>query len=110
MSENHLFAPETIITAHVNADFDALAAMVAAKMLYPEAEIITPAYREKTGVNYFLDSIPYMFNFRQPKDCDFSKVKTLVLVDTRQRGRVPQVAGSLGNPAYWQRKKFLKSK
>ncbi|MDR2891949.1 MAG: CBS domain-containing protein [Deltaproteobacteria bacterium] len=98
MTENSLFAPETIITAHVNADFDALAAMVAAKMLYPEAEIIVPSYREKTGLNYFLDSIAYIFKFRSPKGCDFSKVKTLVLVDTRQRGRVQQVAEALNNP------------
>lgn len=93
-----LIAPNTIITAHVNADFDALAAMVAAKILYPEAEIIVPTYREKSGINYFLDSISYIFNFRQPRDCDLSQVKTLVVVDTRQRGRIPQVAEVLNNP------------
>ena len=92
-------APEVIITSHVNADFDALASMVAAKMLYPEAEIIAPSYREKTGVNYFLDSLAYIFNFRQPKECDLSKVKLLVVTDTRQRGRVPQVAEALNNPS-----------
>ncbi|MDL2306474.1 CBS domain-containing protein [Desulfovibrio sp. OttesenSCG-928-C06] len=98
MTTEHLPAPETIITAHVNADFDALSAMVAAKLLYPGAEIVAPSYREKTGVNYFLDSIAYIFGFRQAKDYDLSKVKTLVVVDTRQRGRVPQIAEVLDNP------------
>lgn len=31
-----------IITSHVNADFDSLAAMVAAKRLYPQAELVFP--------------------------------------------------------------------
>lgn len=91
-------APQTIITAHVNADFDALASMVAAKKLYPEAVIIAPPYREKSGVNYFLDSIAYIFNFQQPKDCDLSQVKKLVVVDTRQRGRISHIAEVLNNP------------
>lgn len=91
-------APEIIITAHVNADFDALASMVAAKKLYPGATIIAPPYRAKTGVNYFLDSIAYVFGFRQPKDCDLSGVKLLVVVDTRQKSRIAHVAEALDNP------------
>lgn len=95
---NNKPAPESIITAHINADFDALASMVAAKKLYPEAVIVAPPYREKSGVNYFLDSIAYIFNFQQPKDCDLSKVKRLIVVDTRQRSRISHVAEVLDNP------------
>lgn len=96
--DNKKTAPKTIITSHVNADFDALASMVAVKKLYPDAAIIVPPYREKNGVNYFLDSISYIFNFRQPKDCDLSQAKLLVVVDTRQRGRIKHVAEVLDNP------------
>ncbi|MDL2285780.1 DHH family phosphoesterase, partial [Desulfovibrio sp. OttesenSCG-928-F07] len=90
--------PTTIITAHVNADFDALASMVAAKTLYPEAVIVAPPYREKTGINYFLDSIAYVFNFKQPKDLDLSQVNKLVVVDTRQKSRIKHVEEVFANP------------
>jgi hypothetical protein len=39
-----------IITSHTNADFDALASMVAAKKLYPEATIAVPDRRKRTCV------------------------------------------------------------
>lgn len=94
---NKKIAPANIITAHINADFDALASMVAAKKLYPDAVIIAPPYKEKLGVNYFLDSFSEIFDFHQPKDCDFSQVKLLVVVDTRQRGRISHVAEVLKN-------------
>ena len=35
-----LLTPHTIITGHINADFDAIAAMVAASKLYPGAAMI----------------------------------------------------------------------
>ena len=37
-----------IITSHINADFDSLASMVAAKKLYPEAEIVFAGSQKKT--------------------------------------------------------------
>ena len=96
--ENALEVPEIIITGHAKADLDALASMVAARKLYPGAIIIAPTYREKLGVNYFLSSIAYIFNFKYAKNCDLSKVKTLVVVDTRQRSRVAHIAEVLRNP------------
>ena len=74
-----------------------LAAMVAAQKLYPEAVIIAPPYREKKGANDFLDNIANLFNFCQPKDCDLSKVKKMVALDTRQRSRLTHVAEVLNN-------------
>lgn len=90
--------PATVITAHNNADYDALAAMVAAKYLYPEAVLIAPGHQERQGEHFFSDSISYMFGLRQPKDVDFSCVRTLVVVDTRQRSRIPQVEAVFANP------------
>ena len=37
----------TIITTHVNADFDALASMLAAQKLYPESIVVFPGSNEK---------------------------------------------------------------
>ena len=37
-------AHKEIITTHINADFDALSSMVAAKKLYPEAVLVFPGW------------------------------------------------------------------
>ncbi len=90
--------PKTIITAHNNADYDALAAMVAAGKLYPNALLIAPATQERQATHYFTDSIAYLFSLRQPRDVDFSGVKTLVVVDTRQKSRIRHVEAVFANP------------
>ena len=89
---------ETIITCHVNADFDALAAMVAASKLYPEAVLIFPGSQEKNIKNFFIQSATYLYNFKSSKDIDYTQVKKLVLVDTRQRSRISHVKSILDNP------------
>jgi len=37
----------TVITTHINADFDALASMLAAQKLYPDALVVFPGSQEK---------------------------------------------------------------
>lgn len=90
--------PRTIITGHMNADFDALAAMVAAGKLYPDATLIAPTMLERQGSHLFSDSIAYLFNLRQPKECDLSGVELLVVVDTHQASRIEHVSQVLDNP------------
>lgn len=85
----------TVITGHANADFDALAAMVAASKLYPDAVLIFPGTQERNLRNFFIESATYMFNFKQARDIDPKSVKKLVVVDTRQRSRVPHVEAIL---------------
>ena len=77
-----------VITTHVNADFDALASMLAAKKLYPEAILVFPGAQEQNLRNFFLYSTSYLFDFVRIKDVDLSKVKRLILVDTRQKKRI----------------------
>jgi tRNA nucleotidyltransferase (CCA-adding enzyme) len=89
-----LSAP-VVITSHMNADFDALASMVAASKLYPEAVLIFPGSQEKNLSSFFIQSATYLFNFRSFKDIDPSTVHTLVVVDTRQRSRIPHIAALL---------------
>ncbi|MEF9475866.1 MAG: hypothetical protein L0958_04100 [Candidatus Mariimomonas ferrooxydans] len=45
-----------VITTHVNADFDAVASMVAAKKIYPEAVLVFPGSQEKSVRNFFSTS------------------------------------------------------
>jgi tRNA nucleotidyltransferase (CCA-adding enzyme) len=77
-----------VITTHINADFDALSSMVAAKKLYPDAILVFPGSQEKNLRNFFLHSVSYIFNFTKIKDIDLDRVKRLILVDTRQRNRI----------------------
>ncbi|MCG8685438.1 MAG: pyruvate kinase, partial [Desulfobacterales bacterium] len=48
--------------------------------------------------SFFIESAMYLFNFKDAKDIDLSTVKTLVVVDTRQKSRIAHVAPVLHNP------------
>ena len=88
----------TVITTHANADFDALASMLAAQKLYPGSIVVFPSSQEKNLRNFFIKSMAYLFNMADIKDIDFSKIKKLVLVDTRQPGRIGKLSSILKNP------------
>jgi tRNA nucleotidyltransferase (CCA-adding enzyme) len=77
-----------IITTHINADFDAMASMIAAKKLYPEAVMVFPGAQEHSLREFFVESTFYFYDFAKIKDVDFDRVTRLVLVDTRQAGRI----------------------
>ncbi len=85
-----------IITTHMNADFDALASMIAAQKLYPEATLVFPGSQEKNLRNFFLHSTSYLFNFTKIKHVDFDRIKRLILVDTRQKSRIGKFAELAG--------------
>ncbi|MBU0544297.1 MAG: CBS domain-containing protein [Proteobacteria bacterium] len=87
----------TIITTHTNADFDAIASMLAAQKLYPGSLVIFPGSQEKSLRNFFIDSMVYLFNMADLKKIDFSNIKRLVLVDTRQRSRIGKLSSVLEN-------------
>jgi len=75
-----------IITSHINADFDSLASMVAAKKLYPDAEIVFPGSQEKK-LRDFLEAF-HPIKIRRIKDIDLSKVTRLIIVDTKIPSRI----------------------
>ncbi len=87
----------TIITTHINADFDAMASMLAAQKLYPDSVVVFPGSQEKNLKNFFIDSMAYLFNMVDIKDIVFSKIERLVLVDTRQPKRIGAFATLLQN-------------
>ena len=88
----------TIITSHSNADFDSLGSIVAAGKLYPDAILVFPGSQERTLKNFFIQSATYLFNFKSAKELDLTTVKQLVLVDTRQKPRLPHIAAVFDNP------------
>ena len=77
-----------VITTHINADFDSLASMLAAKKLYPQAALVFPGSQEKNLRDFFLQSTFYVFQTERIKNIDLNAVRRLILVDTRQPGRI----------------------
>lgn len=89
---------DTIITSHANADFDAMASMLAAQKLYPEARVVFPGTQEKSLRIFFINSMVYLYNMAEVKDIDLSQIKRLVLVDTRQANRIGRLSELVGKP------------
>ncbi|MEW6570005.1 MAG: CBS domain-containing protein [Nitrospirota bacterium] len=83
-----------IITSHINADFDALSSAIAAKKLYPRAEIVFPGSQEKK-LRDFLETFPA--EIKRVKDIDLSKVTRLIIVDTKVPDRIGPLAKLLSN-------------
>lgn len=86
-----------IITTHLNADFDSLAAMVAAKKLYPQAEMVFPGSQER-NVRDYLKQSALVYTFQRLKNINLAEVTRLIVVDTRQASRIGALADCLGNP------------
>lgn len=87
-----------IITSHTNADFDALASMVAAKKLYPDASIVFAGSQEQTMRTFFVESTQYAVETTRLKNIDVSTITRLILVDNRNARRLGKLADALRNP------------
>ncbi|MFZ2448709.1 MAG: CBS domain-containing protein [Syntrophobacteraceae bacterium] len=87
-----------VITTHVNADFDAMGSMIAAKKLYPDAVLVFPGSQERTLREYFIKSTVYIYGFKRLRDIDIDTVTRLVLVDTRQASRIGKFLEILEKP------------
>jgi len=77
-----------VITTHTNADFDAMASMLAAKKLYPDAVVAFSGSQEQGLRDFFVQSTFYAFDFAKIKDVDFDRVTRLILVDIRDPNRI----------------------
>nr|WP_321466217.1 CBS domain-containing protein [uncultured Desulfobulbus sp.] len=87
-----------VITTHIGADFDSLASMIAAKRLYPQAELVFPGSQEKSVRNYLAQEFRNIYEFKKIKHIDPSRIRRLIVVDTRQADRLGELAGCLNNP------------
>ena len=84
-----------LITTHLHADFDALAAMIAVHKLYPEAILAFPGSQEKNVRDYLSQGRQY--DFRRLKNIPLDQISRLIVVDTRQRSRIGKFAACLDN-------------
>jgi tRNA nucleotidyltransferase (CCA-adding enzyme) len=87
-----------VITTHVNADFDCLGAMVAAKKLHPGALTVFSGSQER-GVREFLQRHPgFAAGFTRLKDIDLASIDTLIIVDCQHGSRIGSFAALAGRP------------
>jgi tRNA nucleotidyltransferase (CCA-adding enzyme) len=87
-----------VITTHLNADFDAMASMVAAKKLYPDALLVFPGSQERNLRDFFVRSSFYFLDFTRMKQVPVEEIKRLILVDTRQASRIGRFAEAAAAP------------
>ena len=77
-----------IITTHINADFDCLGSMIAARRLYPDAEMVFPGGQERSLREFFISSVQYSFGLKRVRDINLDDITRLILVDVRQASRI----------------------
>ncbi|GFO66606.1 poly(A) polymerase [Geomonas limicola] len=77
-----------IITTHVNADFDCIGSMVAAKKLYPEALLVFSGAQEKGVRDFFQKQPGPLPDFTRLKEIDFSRITRLIIVDCQHSSRI----------------------
>ncbi|XCN71272.1 MAG: CBS domain-containing protein [Candidatus Electrothrix aestuarii] len=87
-----------IITTHINADFDGLASMIAAKKLYPKATLVFAGSAERPIRDFLSHDIRNLYGFKKIKHIDLSAVTRLIVVDTRQANRLGALEKCLKNP------------
>jgi len=87
-----------VITTHINADFDSLGSMIAAKKLYPDAVLVFPGSQEKSLRRFFLESVLYTVPFEKLKGIDMASVTRLILVDIRQWDRIGRFQQLVDDP------------
>jgi len=79
-----------IVTTHKNTDFDALASVFAATVLYPGAIPVLPR-AVNPNVRAFLSIHKDLFTTYSPDEIDFDKVKRLIIVDANNWKRLDRM-------------------
>jgi len=79
-----------IITTHKGTDFDAVASVLAARMLYPEAVAVLPRSLNP-NVKAFLSIHKDIFDISFPDEIEFNDVTRLIIVDTNRWNRLDQM-------------------
>lgn len=82
-----------VIIPHKNVDFDALASLVAASLIYPEAKCVLPT-SVNPNVRSFLSIHKDLFSFENLKKLDTDSIDQMVVVDAKRWTRLEGV-GSL---------------
>jgi len=83
-------APRQIITTHLNTDFDALASVIGASLLYSDSVGVIPKM-VNSNVSRFLSTHKSAFNLILPNEVTPELVERLIVVDTDQWHRLDRM-------------------
>ncbi len=86
-----------IVTTHKNTDFDALASVIAATLLYPESIPILPKSLNP-NVKAFLSIHKDLLQISTVDDINLTEVSRLTVVDVNRWERLDRMAGLEGQP------------
>lgn len=86
-----------VILGHVSVDFDALASMVAAKKLYPEAVMIFTGSVNR-NVREFITLHGDVLDFMEPRALDTEAITRLIVVDNRIADRLGELRDITSRP------------
>lgn len=79
-----------VVTTHKNTDFDALASVIGATLLYPDSVGVVPT-SVNNNVAKFLSTHKTAFNIILPSEVRHDEVTRLIVVDTDQWGRLDRM-------------------
>ena len=79
-----------LVTTHKNSDFDALASVIGATMLYPGSVGVIPT-SVNNNVAKFLSTHKTAFNIILPSEVKFDEITRLIVVDTDQWRRLDRM-------------------
>lgn len=79
-----------IATTHKNTDFDALASVIGATLLYPGCVGVVPKMTNR-NVGQFLSTHKTAFNLILPQEVPYDEVSKLIVVDTNQWHRLDRM-------------------
>lgn len=86
-----------VITTHTNADFDAIASLIAANKLYPSAKPVLSGSTEES-VKRFLKDFPHCI--LRSRNVKLKDIERLIVVDTRQASRIGKFSQVKKVPIY----------
>ncbi len=86
-----------VILGHVNVDFDAMASMVAASKLYPEAVMVFTGSVNR-NVREFIALHGDVLEFMEPRSLDVEAISRLIVVDNRIADRLGEFRDLPGRP------------
>jgi len=93
-----VLSPKSIITTHLNADFDAVASLFAASFLHPDSVAVLPGSTEK-NIQKFFKKHPEIFKIYTLKDINLNKIEEIIVVDTTIKDRIGEINSILNNEA-----------
>jgi tRNA nucleotidyltransferase (CCA-adding enzyme) len=88
------FSQMRVILSHVNTDFDALACMIAAKKLYPDAAVVITD-KLAVAVKQFLAIYRDKLDLVSSHQIDWTQVRELILVDVASLAKIGDFADQL---------------